>query len=109
MGRDPHHREQYEMVTARACAPLPVLAELTLPLAAIGGSLLAWKGPLTERDEELRRGRIAIGQVGGGPPRILSTELPALGEHCFVKVVKERPTPPRYPRRPGVPGRRPLG
>ena len=109
LGRDPHHREQYEMVTARACAPLPVLAELALPLAAIGGTLLAWKGPLTEQDEEVRRGRVAIGQVGGGPPRVVATELPALGGHSFVTVVKERPTAPRFPRRPGDPGRRPLG
>ncbi|MEX1072996.1 MAG: 16S rRNA (guanine(527)-N(7))-methyltransferase RsmG [Chloroflexota bacterium] len=109
LGRDPRHREQYEMVTARACAPLPVLAELALPLAAIGGSLLAWKGPLTEQDDEVRRGRVAIGQVGGGSPRILATELPALGGHCFVTVVKERPTAPRFPRRPGDPARRPLG
>jgi 16S rRNA (guanine527-N7)-methyltransferase len=109
LGRDPHHREQYEMVTARACAPLPVLAELALPLAAIGGSLLAWKGPLSERDEEVRRGRVAIGQVGGGALKIVATELAALGGHCFVTVIKGRPTAPRFPRRPGDPARRPLG
>jgi 16S rRNA (guanine527-N7)-methyltransferase len=109
LGRHPQHRERYEMVTARACAPLPVLAELALPLAAIGGSLLAWKGPMTERDEEMRRGRAAIGQVGGGPPLIRPTQLAALGGHCFVTVVKARPTPDRFPRRPGDPARRPLG
>ena len=109
LGRDPHHRERYGMVTARACAALPVLVELALPLVATGGSLLAWKGPLREEDEEVRRGDVAIGQVGGGRLRIVDTGLPALGGHCFVIVPKERPTPPRFPRRPGVPARRPLG
>lgn len=109
VGRDPRHRERYGMVTARACAPLPVLAELALPLLAIGGSLLAWKGPLTEQDEEVRRGRVAVGEVGGGRLQILGTGLPALGGHRFVTVPKERPTPARFPRRPGEPGRRPLG
>ncbi|MEX0626888.1 MAG: 16S rRNA (guanine(527)-N(7))-methyltransferase RsmG, partial [Chloroflexota bacterium] len=48
LGRSAAHRERYGMVTARACAALPVLAELALPLLAIGGSLVAWKGPLSE-------------------------------------------------------------
>ena len=109
LGRDPRHRERYTLVTARACAPLPVLAELALPLLAVGGSLVAWKGHVHEGDEELRRGRSAIGQLGGGDLRVLDPGLPALGGHRFVIVHKERGAPPRFPRGPGQPGRRPLG
>jgi len=109
LGRDPRHRERYALVAARACAALPVLVELALPLLAGGGSLLAWKGPLSDADEEVRRGRVATGQLGGGRLRITGTGLPALGGHCFVIVDKERPSPPRFPRRPGEPARRPLG
>jgi 16S rRNA (guanine527-N7)-methyltransferase len=109
LGQHPAHRERYGAVTARACAPLPVLAELALPLLARGGSLLAWKGPLDERDEEIRAGRAAVAQLGGAPLEILGTGLPALGGHRFIAVRKERPTPRRFPRRPGEPGRRPLG
>ena len=109
LGRDPGHRERYGLVTARACAPLPVLAELAMPLARVGGRLLAWKGPMRDRDEELRRGRAAIGQVGGGRPAVLAAGVEALGGHTFVVVEKERPTPSRFPRRPGEPARRPLG
>ena len=109
LGRDPRHRERFGMATARACAPLPVLAELALPLVAIGGQLLAWKGPLTDEDEEVRRGHAAIGQVGGGRMRIQPAGHAALGGHTFVVVPKARPTPARFPRRPGEPGRRPLG
>ena len=109
LGRGRNHRQRYGLVTARACAALPVLAELALPLLAIGGSLLAWKGPLSEDDEEVRRGRAAIGQLGGGRLRFVDPGVPALGGHRFVVVSKVRATDPRFPRRAGEPGRRPLG
>jgi 16S rRNA (guanine527-N7)-methyltransferase len=109
LGRSATHRERYDLVTARACAALPVLAELALPLLAIGGSLLAWKGPLSETDDEVRRGQAAAGQLGGGRLRIVDPMVSALGGHRFVIVPKERATEARFPRRPGEPGRRPLG
>jgi len=109
LGRDPAHRGRHDLATARACAALPVLAELALPLVTTGGSLLAWKGPLSEADDEVRRGRAAIGQLGGGRLRIVDPGLPALGGHRFVIVPKERETDARFPRRAGEPGRRPLG
>jgi 16S rRNA (guanine527-N7)-methyltransferase len=109
LGRSADHRERYDLVAARACAALPVLAELALPLLHAGGALLAWKGPLNEDSDELIRGRAAAGQLGGGPPRVLPTGMAALGDHTFVLVSKDRPTPARYPRRAGEPARRPLG
>ena len=109
LGHSSTHRERYGLVTARACAALPVLAELSLPLLAIGGSLLAWKGPLSETDEEVRRGRAASVQLGGGRLWIVDPGVRALGGHRFVIVPKERATEARFPRRPGEPGRRPLG
>jgi 16S rRNA (guanine527-N7)-methyltransferase len=108
LGHAPPHRERHDLVAARACAPLPVLAELALPLVAPGGKLLAWKGPLTDADDEVRRGRAAAGQLGGGPLSI-EPSLPALGGHTFVVVPKVASTPARFPRRPGEPTRRPLG
>jgi 16S rRNA (guanine527-N7)-methyltransferase len=108
LGQSATHRERHDLVTARACAALPVLAELTLPLLRRGGQLLAWQGPLTAEDEEVRRGRAAVGRLGGGPPRIVPS-LPGLGGHTFVLVEKVSATPARYPRRPGEPSRRPLG
>ncbi|HEX6127677.1 MAG TPA: 16S rRNA (guanine(527)-N(7))-methyltransferase RsmG [Candidatus Limnocylindria bacterium] len=109
LGRDAAHRERYHLATARACAPLPVLAELALPLVRIGGALLAWKGPLTDGDEEVRHGRLAIRQLGGGRLRIEPAGPATLGGHTFVVVPKQRATPTRFPRRPGEPSRRPLG
>jgi 16S rRNA (guanine527-N7)-methyltransferase len=109
LGRDPAHRERADLVTARACAPLPVLAELALPLLRIGGELLAWKGPLGDPDDEVRRGRTATGEVGGSDLRIVPAGVDLLGGHTFVRIAKRRPTPAKFPRRPGEPGRRPLG
>jgi 16S rRNA (guanine527-N7)-methyltransferase len=109
LGQSPDHRERYDLVAARACAALPVLAELALPLLSLGGSLLAWKGPLGDQDVELRRGRVAVEQLGGGEVRVLPVDEPVLGGHTFVVVSKDHPTPARYPRRPGEPARRPLG
>lgn len=97
LGRDPAHRERYRLATARACARLPILVEWALPLVAVGGELLAWKGPLTEADDEVRRGRVAASQLGAGPLRIVASQ-PALGGHRFVVVPKERRTPVMFPR-----------
>jgi 16S rRNA (guanine527-N7)-methyltransferase len=100
-------RASFDLVTARACAPLPVLVEYALPLLRGGGRLLAWKGPISE--DELVAGEEAAAIVGGGRPTVRPTGIEALGDHRFVILVKERATPERYPRRPGEPSRRPLG
>jgi 16S rRNA (guanine527-N7)-methyltransferase len=108
LGHDPAHRERYGLATARACAPLPVLAELALPLVRVGGSLLAWKGPLSAEDEEWRHGLSAAAQLGGADAQIIDPGVPALGGHRFVMVTKRRATRQRFPRRAGEPARRPL-
>lgn len=109
LGHAPRHREQYDLATARACAALPVLAELTLPFLRVDGILVAWKGPLRGKDDQVRQGKAAVAQLGGGTVVIRPTGLPALGGRTFALVPKERRTPARFPRRAGVPGRQPLG
>ena len=106
LGRDPTHRESHDLVTARACAALPVLVEYALPLTAVGGTLVAWKGPLA--DDELHAGRDAARLLGGDAPEVRPTGFAELGDHRFVVVAKSRPTSDAYPRRPGEPARRPL-
>jgi 16S rRNA (guanine527-N7)-methyltransferase len=100
-------RASFDLVTARACAALPVLVEYALPLLREGGRLLAWKGPISE--DELAGGEVAAALLGGGRPVVRPTGIEALGDHRFVIIAKERSTPERYPRRPGQPSRRPLG
>jgi 16S rRNA (guanine527-N7)-methyltransferase len=107
LGHDPEHRESHDLVTARACATLPVLVEYALPLLSVGGALVAWKGPISA--DELHAGRAAAAACGGGAPAVLPPGFDELGEHRFVVIAKSKPTPQRYPRRPGEPGRHPLG
>jgi 16S rRNA (guanine527-N7)-methyltransferase len=106
IGHDPEHRERYEAVAARAVADLRVLAEYCLPLVAPGGRLLAPKGP-HGADEAALAAR-AIEELGG---RLLAVEpvtLPGEPDRTLVVIEKVRPTPARYPRRAGVPSKRPL-
>jgi len=108
LGQQDHHRERYDIVTARACASMPVLVEYALPLIRAGGSLLAWKGALTADDDEIRTGAAAAQLMGGGTPSIHGAGMGSLGTHRLVVVEKDRATPAGYPRRPGEPARRPL-
>ncbi|WP_104991819.1 16S rRNA (guanine(527)-N(7))-methyltransferase RsmG [Deinococcus sp. NW-56] len=107
LGRDPAHREGYGRVVTRAVASLPALAELALPLLREGGVLVAQKGPISP--EELEAGRLAAAEVGGEVRAVDAFALPVLGEaRTLVVVEKTGPTPERYPRREGVPARKPL-
>lgn len=107
LGRDPAHREGYDRVVTRAVASLPALAELALPLLREGGVLVAQKGPIST--EELEAGRLAAAEVGGEVRAVDAFALPVLGEaRTLVVVGKVGPTPGRYPRREGVPARKPL-
>ena len=106
LGRGPS-RESFDLVTARACASLPVIAEYALPLLRVGGTLLAWKGRISAT--ELAAGATASEVLGGDVPEVRATGISALGDHRFVVIPKRRPTPSRWPRRPGEPARRPLG
>jgi 16S rRNA (guanine527-N7)-methyltransferase len=107
LGRDPAHREQYDRVVTRAVAPLPVLAELALPLLRVGGLLVAQKGPLAP--EELDAGTRAAAEVGGEVRQVDAFALPVAGDaRSLVVVEKAAVTPGRYPRREGVPTRKPL-
>lgn len=105
LGRGPA-RGSSDVVTARACAALPVLAEYALPLVRIGGSVLAWKGPISP--DELAAGAAASSLLGGGTPEVRPSGVPVLGDHSFALIPKVAPTPERFPRRPGEPSRRPL-
>lgn len=106
LGRDARHRAIHGLVTARACAALPVLVEYALPLLHHGGALIAWKGAITE--DELRAGRSAAALLGG-EVEVRATGVAVLGDHRFVVVHKVGATGDRFPRRVGGPARRPLG
>lgn len=102
--RDATMREAFDVAVARALAPMQVLAELCLPFVRIGGRLLAQK----TRDEDLGPAARAIELLGGGPARVHPAPSRARSAGVVVAVDKIASTPDAYPRRAGVPSRRPL-
>ncbi len=103
-GHDPALREAFDVAVARALAPLPVLVELCLPLVRVGGRLLAQKTEAEKADSAAR----AIQLLGGELSGVLSAPSAARSAGTVVVIDKVRPTPSLYPRRPGVPARKPL-
>jgi len=107
LAHDPAHREGYDLALARAVAELPVVVEYALPFCKVGGWLVAQKGEAGAA--EAWTAEAAIKLLGGELRRVLHVELPGLPEdRSLVVVEKVSPTPEKYPRRAGMPGKRPL-
>ena len=100
-------REGYDWVVARAVANLPVLVEYLLPLARVGGVVLAQKGH--SGPVEAHAAEKAIKILGGDLRQLIPIELPGVAEERYLVLVdKLAPTPRMYPRKPGIPGKKPL-
>ena len=107
VGQDPAHRECYDWVVARAVAEMTVLAEYLLPLARIGGHVLAQKGE--DAAAEVQLAEAAIIYLGGHVQQLVPVEMRGLVERRYLVVLdKKAATPEKYPRRPGMPAKRPL-
>ena len=105
--RRPEFREQFDIALARAVAPLNVLAEYLLPFVRTGGQMLALKGP--DAENELTQAGAAIALLGGGTGYIEPVSIPGRDwSHRLVAVEKQSPTPEKYPRRAGMPEKKPL-
>ena len=103
----PEGRERNDVVTARALAPLPVVAEYAAPLLRIGGALVAWRGR-RDRDEEAAAARAAA-ELGLEPaPPLAVYPYPGADHRHLHVMTKVAPTPSRFPRRVGVARKRPL-
>ena len=108
IGRKTAHREKYDWAVARAVANLPVLCEYLLPLVKIGGYMLAQKGESTPA--ELEQAQPSLELLGGRFSERIPVELPGVPqERSLVVIQKTSPTPEKYPRRDGVPSKRPIG
>ena len=104
LGQETSYRTQFDVATARAVAPLPVLLEYVIPFLQVGGTALLPKG--LQITEELRVGRRTAALLGS--EIVSASELP--GETTRLVVVRKiAPTPAHYPRRTGIPSRDPLG
>ena len=99
-------RGSFDVVTARAVAPLPVLLEYTLPLLKEGGTLLAMKGPAAE--EEIFQSANALKELRGEVREVHETELPTGEKRCVIEVVQTGKCPAKYPRASGAIRKKPL-
>lgn len=107
LGQDPQHREAYDWSVTRAVAVTPVLAEYQLPLVRLGGAMLAMKGG--NAPAEAHSAENALRLLGGHLRRLIPVTLPGIADERYLVVVdKIHSTPKKYPRRPGIPAKRPL-
>ena len=101
------HREAYDIVTARAVAPMPALMEYTLPLAKRDGQVIAMRG--TDAFDQTNAAARAIDVLGGELFTIEEIMLPTLNNPRYLVVIdKIEATPRRYPRNAGIPTKEPL-
>lgn len=106
-GQQPAHREQYNVAVARAVSALPALAEYTLPLVKVGGLVIAQKGQEPADEVEAAAGALDI--LGGRLRQVLPVKVPALDEARHLVIMEKiHATPRLYPRRPGLPAKKPI-
>ena len=106
-GQLTEHREKYDYAVARAVANLNVLSEYLLPLVCIGGTMLAQKGE--SGPAETQSAEKVMKLLGGKLQQIIQVNLPGLADDRYLVVVnKSHATPPKYPRKPGMPMKQPL-
>lgn len=106
-GKKSPYRESYDVVTARAVARLAVLSELCLPAVKVNGEMIAYKA--SAADDELAASQVAIKELGGQVQKEVSLNLPRTDEQRKIILIdKVTATPKKYPRRPGLPNKKPI-
>jgi 16S rRNA (guanine527-N7)-methyltransferase len=107
LGQDSGHREKYEWAIARAVAKLNVLSEYLIPLVKIGGAVLAQKGESGPAEAQFAEETMQL--LGGKLKQLIPVNLPGVADDRYLVVVeKVAATPPRFPRKPGIPMKQPL-
>jgi 16S rRNA (guanine527-N7)-methyltransferase len=106
-GRAVEHREAYDIAIARGVAEMPTLIEYLLPFVQVGGIAIAQKSKDVLHD--VQHAELALTTLGGRLRDIVPVSVPELNEVRYLVVVdKIDRTPEKYPRRTGVPSKKPL-
>lgn len=100
-------RESCDAAVARAVGRVATCLELTLPLVRVGGAVVLYRGP-SEAEAETASAAAVSPQLGGGAPEWHQRTLPSGAARRLLWVSKPEATPERFPRRDGVPAKRPL-
>ena len=106
LGRDPQWRESFDYCTSRAVAAINIMLEYGLPLIKTDGRLLLWKG--RNYPDEMEKAQNALLTLGGVLEDIFHYTLMEELDRVIIALRKTCSTPDKYPRRVGVPSKRPL-
>lgn len=106
IGQDPLWRESFDFCTSRAVAAMNIMLEYGLPLIKTEGRLLLWKGRSFQ--DEIEKAQIALLALGGVLEDIYHYTLMEELDRVIISLRKKCSTPDKYPRRVGVPSKRPL-
>jgi 16S rRNA (guanine527-N7)-methyltransferase len=107
LGQQPGQRETYDWGVARAVANLNVLSEYLLPLVKVNGMMLAQKGE--SGPAEAQAAERALKMLGGKLKKVVPVNLPGVADDRYLVLIdKCSATPPKYPRKPGMPAKQPL-
>ncbi len=107
LGQDPGHRECYDWALARAVAIAPVVVEYTVPFVRVGGSAILQKGETGPA--EIHQAQAALRILGAELEQVQAIELPCVPDARHIITVRKVATSPqKYPRRAGIPAKRPL-
>ncbi len=105
-GQDPAYREQFDFCSSRAVASINIMLEYGLPLLKEGGQMLLWKGK--NYQQEIDEAQRALEVLGGEVENVFFYNLLEERDRVIVVVSKKKKTDQKYPRRTGVPAKRPL-
>lgn len=106
-GQNKQYREQFDVATSRAVAPLNILVEYMLPLVKVGGKCICMKG--SEIKEEVENSKAAIKILGGEVEKIENFTLANTDMKRNIIIIKKiKETPNKYPRKAGTPSKEPL-
>ncbi|MBA7609997.1 Ribosomal RNA small subunit methyltransferase G [subsurface metagenome] len=106
-GKGSDHREKYDIAISRAVAHLSVLSEYCLPLVRVGGLFIAQKG--RSYKEETEKSLKTIRFLGGELIGVENIRIPFINQERYLLVIKKtKGTPSEYPRKVGLPQKRPL-
>ena len=107
LARNEQFRESFDWAVARAVAKLSTLSEYLLPFVKIGGNMLAMRGD--QGPFEAQKAHRAMSLMGGELSQVKKLTLPGVTEDRFlITIEKKASTPEKYPRRVGVPSKKPL-
>jgi 16S rRNA (guanine527-N7)-methyltransferase len=103
-------RERFDLVLSRAVTKLSPNLEIALPLLKVGAPFVVYKTDRFVREsEEMQAAPRALGQLGGEEAARFPYTLPNEEQsYCILVYRKARPTPSQFPRRAGMPEKKPL-